>query len=265
MGRSINNSSTANSIAEIADLLFYQKFTFATERETIINDAVIDATQIPRVFDHIVEQSVSNGFYARVTSTTMRSSTVVGVGAEPCLGFYMAEEGYKTISIGEVAKDVIGMAYRNILGNLFGRASATPSPEEQPSISAGKELKMRNTCQFFDGKRDGHTIALAPNGRLAVVVDSLDRILLVDTQRSVILRVWKGYRDAQCAFVPVKEKTLKGVQTSKRRTQFLVIYAPRLGCLEIWPLQYGPKVAAFTVSKNGQLAYNTHGLMGKYM
>ncbi|XP_061394474.1 rab3 GTPase-activating protein non-catalytic subunit [Musca vetustissima] len=253
-----------NSIAETADLLPFQKFTFPNERETIINDAIIDATQTPRVYDNIVDQCVSFGYHARVSSTTMKSSTVVGVGAEPCLGYYMAEEGYKAISIGEVAKDVIGMAYRNIMGNLFGRPAPppTPSPEEQPAMGAGKELKMRTKCQFFDEKRDGNTIVIAPNGRLAAVIDSLDRVLLVDTQRSEIIRVWKGYREAQCAFVPVKEKTLKGVQTSRRKTLFLVIYAPRLGCLEIWPLQHGPKVAAFTVSKNGQLAYNTHGLLG---
>lgn len=266
MGRSLTASSSSHSLGEVADVLMYQKFIFPSrDRETIVNDAVIDSTQIPSVFDHFVEQCVANGYYARVTSTTMQSSTVLGVGADPYLAFYHAEEGYKVISLGEVAKDVIGMAYRNILGNIFGRtAPPTPSPEEQPNLSPAKELKMRSKCRFFDGKRDGHTVAIAPSGRLAAVVDNLDRVMLVDTQRSVILRVWKGYRDAQCAFVPVKEKTLKGVQISRRKALFLVIYAPRLGCLEIWPLQYGPKVAAFTVSKCGQLAYNTHGLLGKF-
>ncbi|XP_075152474.1 rab3 GTPase activating protein isoform X2 [Haematobia irritans] len=260
VGRS--NSVNSNAFSAIADILVYQKFLFPNEKETIINDSVIDATQIPRVFDHIVDQCVSYGLHTRVSSTTMKSSTIVAVGADPCLGYYLAEEGYKTSSIGEVAKDVIGMAYRNIMGNLFGRAPPTPSPEEQPSVAPGKELKMRTKCKFYDAKRDGNTIAIAPNGRLAAIIDNLDRVLLVDTQRCEILRVWKGYREAQCAFVPVKEKILKGVQHSRRKTLFLVIYAPRLGCLEIWPLQHGPKVAAFTVSKYGQLAYSTHGLMG---
>lgn len=268
MGRSLTASSSTQSVGEILDVLMYQKFLFpARDRDTVVNDAVIDTTQMPRVFDHFVEQCVASGYYARVTSTTMQSSIVLGVGAEPCLAFYNAEEGYRTLSMKEVAKDVIGMAYRNILGNIFGRSSppTTPSPEELTPLSPGKELKMSSKCRFFDGKRDGHTIAIAPSGRLAVVVDNLDRVMLVDTQRSIILRVWKGYRDAQCAFVPVKERTLKGVQTSRRKALFLVIYAPRLGCLEIWPLQHGPKVAAFTVSKSGQLAYNTHGLMGKFL
>lgn len=257
----------AQSFGEIADVLMYQKFLFPIhDRDTVVNDAIIDSTQIPSVYDHFVEQSIANGYYARVSSTTMQSSTVVGVGADPYLAFYHAEEGYKAISLSEVAKDVIGMAYRNILGNIFGRtAPPTPSPEEQPNPLPGKELKMRSKSRLFDSKRDGHAIYIAPTGRLAVVVDNLDRVMLVDIQKSAIIRVWKGYRDAQCAFVPVKEKTLKGVQTSRRKALFLVIYAPRLGCLEIWPLQYGPKVAAFTVSKSGQLAYSTHGLLGMYL
>lgn len=266
INRTMDYNISHGSSVEIADVLPYQKFMIPLkEKDTTINDAIIDATQQPRAFDHFVEQCISTGYYARISTTPVQSSTVLGVGAEPYLGFYNAEEGYKTHSLGEVAKDVFGMAYRNILGNLFGRAPATttPSPEEQP-VSPGKESKMRARSHFFDGKRDGHNISIAPNGRLAVIVDNLDRVILVDTQRSVALRVWKGYRDAQCAFVPVKEKTLKGVQTSRRKALFLVIYAPRLGCLEIWPLQQGPKVAAFTVCKNGQLCYNCHGLLGKY-
>lgn len=266
MGHSLTAASSTQALAEIVDVLMYQKFLFpARDRTTVINDAVIDSTQKPSIFDHFVEECVAHGYYARVSSTTMQSSTVVGVGVEPYLASFHAEEGYKEISLGEVAKDVIGMAYRNILGNLFGRAATppTPSPEEPSSLLPAKELKMRSKSRFFDGKRDGHTIAIAPSGRLAVIADNLDRVVLVDTQKTTILRVWKGYRDAQCAFVPVKEKTLKGIQNLRRKAIFLVIYAPRFGCLEIWPLQYGPKVAAFTVSKSGQLAYNAHGLLGK--
>jgi len=35
-----------------------------------------------------------------------------------------------------------------------------------------------------------------------------------------------------------------------------------LGCLDIWALQNGPKVAAFNVSKSGQLIYNNHSALG---
>uniref|UniRef100_A0A1A9WKV4 Rab3-GAP regulatory subunit N-terminal domain-containing protein n=1 Tax=Glossina brevipalpis TaxID=37001 RepID=A0A1A9WKV4_9MUSC len=259
-----NNFSSLNAEAtlKIADILTYQKLHFPLEHRTVINDSAVAAFNAPKIFDHCIDQCLNSGYYTRVTENPTQSSTVLGVGKGPYLGFYSAEEGYKIISLGEVAKDVIGVAYRNIFGNFFGRSPATTEDEDQSSLTGAKDIQMRSKFQFCDDKRDAYSVVIAPNGRLAAVVDNLERVMLVDCQRSIILRVWKGYRDAQCGFILVKEKTLKNVQTSRRKAMFLVIFAPRLGCLEIWPLQYGPKISAFTVSKNGQLIYNTHGLIG---
>lgn len=82
--------------------------------------------------------------------------------------------------------------------------------------------------------------------------------------KGIALRIWKGYRDAQCGFVEVAEKQAKDAVTKqdRRKAMFLVIYAPRRSVLEVWSLQNGPKVGAFTAAKNGQLVYNTHSFMG---
>ncbi|KAH8298206.1 hypothetical protein KR018_011009 [Drosophila ironensis] len=246
-----------------ADVVAFQKYKFKQEKEAVINDAAVSSTQRPPTYDYIVQQSIGLGYYAKVNATPPRSSQVLAVGAEPYMGFFQAEEGYKTMSLGEVAKDVIGTAYKNLFGGLFRRAPDTlPSPEESPLPVPTKVAPMRIHCRLYDGKRDGLTLTVAPGGRLAVVTDNLDRVMLVDTQQAIILRVWKGYRDAQCAFVPVKERSVRGIKTLKRKALFLVIYAPRLGVLDIWALQNGPKVAAFNVSKSGQLIYNNHSALG---
>ncbi|KAH8260306.1 hypothetical protein KR026_009269 [Drosophila bipectinata] len=246
-----------------ADVVPFQKFQFKQERQALINDAAISSTQRPPTYDYIVQQSIGHGYFAKVHATPPRSSQVLAAGAEPYLGFFQAEEGYKTMSIREVAKDVIGIAYKNLLGGIFRRApEPLPSPEESPMPVPTKDAPMRIHCRLYDGKRDGLTLAVAPGGRLAVVTDNLDRVMLVDTQQAIILRVWKGYRDAQCAFVPVKERSVRGIKTHKRKALFLVIYAPRLGVLDIWALQNGPKVAAFNVAKSGQLIYNNHSPLG---
>ncbi|XP_053961505.1 rab3 GTPase-activating protein non-catalytic subunit [Anastrepha ludens] len=252
------NTHVDTSGLPAVDVLKYQKFKFSRKNGTIVNDAVLTGPRYTTMYDHIIEQAVGVGYYAKVSATPIQHSMVVGVGAEPYMGFYYAEEGYRTTTLGDVAKGVIDLTYRSVWGKLFGQ----PEKKEEPEPTPAKESMMRSRCRFYDGKRDGYTIAIAPNGRLAAVTDNLDRVVLVDLQRGIMLRIWKGYRDAQCAFVPVKERSLKGVQTQHRKALFLVIYAPRLGCLEIWALQNGPKVAAFTVTKSGQLAYNTHGLMG---
>lgn len=88
--------------------------------------------------------------------------------------------------------------------------------------------------------------------------------MLIDCFRGITVRIWKGYREAQCSFVKVTEKATKNAtdRPDRRHALFLVIFAPRRSCIEIWGLQRGQKVAAFTVSKFGQLIYNPHTFMG---
>lgn len=120
-------------------------------------------------------------------------------------------------------------------------------------------------CRFglCDAQRNAMNVYLAPGCQLAAVTDTLGRVILVDCTRAIALRVWKGYREAQCSFIEVAEKSDKTSQKKDRRhALFLVIFAPRRSVLEIWPLQRGAKTAAFSASKFGQLIYNSYGLMG---
>lgn len=54
-----------------------------------------------------------------------------------------------------------------------------------------------------DLRRTAAEIVLSPNKKLAAVSDSLGRVLLIDSYRGVILKNFKGYREAQCAFLQV--------------------------------------------------------------
>lgn len=120
-------------------------------------------------------------------------------------------------------------------------------------------------CRFglCDSQRNAMNVYLAPGFQLAAVTDTLGRVILIDCARAIALRVWKGYREAQCSFIEVAEKSDKSNQKKDRRhALFLVIFAPRRSVLEIWPLQRGAKTAAFSASKFGQLIYNSYGLMG---
>ena len=46
------------------------------------------------------------------------------------------------------------------------------------------------TC-LKDHPRKGEKLTLSPSGTLAVITDSLGRILLLDTQALVVVRLWK--------------------------------------------------------------------------
>ncbi|MCO5587556.1 hypothetical protein L7F22_041506 [Adiantum nelumboides] len=114
----------------------------------------------------------------------------------------------------------------------FGRASLITSLKDRP--------------------RKGERIALSPSGAMAAITDSLGRILLVDTQALVVIRLWKGYRDASCFFleVPVDRGALSSSSRPSNkgmRKQDLVlclaIHAPRREVVEIWKLRDGPRVS----------------------
>lgn len=72
----------------------------------------------------------------------------------------------------------------------------------------------------------------------------------------------KGYRDAQIGWMQIVEDLHERVpekadfspfgntQGPSRVAQFLVIYAPRRGILEVWGTQQGPRVGAFNVGKH---------------
>lgn len=47
------------------------------------------------------------------------------------------------------------------------------------------------------------TLVPSPSGQLAACTDDKGRVMLLDTANLCFLRAWKGYRDAQCAWIQV--------------------------------------------------------------
>lgn len=74
----------------------------------------------------------------------------------------------------------------------------------------------------------------------------------------LLLNLTAGYRDAQLGWLQVPEEqsdwefssAAPVQQRGRRHALFLVIYAPRRGILEVWGMQQGPRVGAFTVGKH---------------
>lgn len=113
---------------------------------------------------------------------------------------------------------------------------------------------------FYDDHRSGNRIWLSPYNRLAAIADNLGRVVLVDSRYNVILRVWKGYRDAQCSFMKVDEKLGKtSAQQKRRHALFIAIYSPKRSTVDIWNVERGKKLAIFPAGPNGQLIQqNSH-------
>lgn len=83
---------------------------------------------------------------------------------------------------------------------------------------------------IFDDERRGTSLAISNCGRLAAIGDDIGRVLLVDTKVCRLLRLWKGIRGAECAFV----------ENSRR----LVMLAPRRALIRIFRMRFGGVVAA---------------------
>lgn len=119
-------------------------------------------------------------------------------------------------------------------------------------------------CRFglCDLRRTATNICLSPDHKLAAISDALGRVLIVDSFRGVILKIFKGYRDAQCSFLQVPEERKSKHKIGNKIAHFLVIYSPKKGTLEVFSLQQYAKIVTFSASKYSKLIYITYGLMG---
>lgn len=119
-------------------------------------------------------------------------------------------------------------------------------------------------CRFglCDLRRSGEGIILSPNKKLAAISDALGRVILLDTYKGIAIRIFKGYRDAQCAFIQVPDEKKTKHKGQRAVALFLVIYSPKKGTLEIFSAQQGNKIVTFTAAKYSTLLYIGYGLFG---
>ncbi|XP_039285376.1 rab3 GTPase-activating protein non-catalytic subunit [Nilaparvata lugens] len=229
-----------------------------------VNDACVAPVQCPCSFTHLATASVCGGFTAGYRPMPPKSSLVLAAGASPFVGFHSALEGSSAPDIADVAKAVatklksaIGQAVPGWL--LGGKKTATPPKSSKENLAAEPAEPM--VCRFglCDLWRQGERIVMSPNRKLCAVSDSLGRVILVDISSGTALRMWKGYRDAECGWVICSEESRA---KRKRTAQFLLIYSPKKGIIEVWAMQQGPRIATFPVSKNGRLLYVGHNLLG---
>ena len=84
----------------------------------------------------------------------------------------------------------------------------------------------------------------------------------MDAIRGITLRIFKGYREAQCSFIQVPDERHSKHRIGNKVALFLVIYSSKKGTIEIFTVQQGQKVTTFSASRYSRLVYNNYGLMG---
>jgi hypothetical protein len=116
---------------------------------------------------------------------------------------------------------------------------------------------LSKPCTAFDDddKRRITSVSISDCGTWASCCDSLGRILLVDTSSMVVVRVMKGYRDAQAVWMVGSSEEKKGEEKGgKEKLLLLAVYAPRRGVVEVWDAVNGVRMSSKQIN-------SMHGLL----
>ncbi|XP_066451187.1 rab3 GTPase-activating protein non-catalytic subunit isoform X2 [Eleutherodactylus coqui] len=229
-------------------------------------------------FDQMKTASVLGGFNAAIKSSPPTMSQYITVGSNPFTGFFFALEGSTQPLLSHVALAVASKLTSALFSAASGwlgwksRHEEEPQQKQKPKVEPATPLAVR--FGLPDSRRRGESISLSPCNTLAAVTDDFGRVILVDVVRGISIRMWKGYRDAQVGWMQIVEdlhereaerghfSPFGSTQGPCRVAQFLVIYAPRRGILEVWSTQQGPRVGAFNVGKHCRLLYPGYKIMG---
>ncbi|KAM9842395.1 rab3 GTPase-activating protein non-catalytic subunit [Aulostomus maculatus] len=250
--------------------LAYKKWALQ-DMDTIVDHSSVGIMTLSP-FDQMKNASILGGFNASVKGSPPAMSQYVTVGGGPYTGFYYAVEGSSQPLLSHVALAVAS----KLTSALFSAASGwlgwnknkhedEAIQKQKPKVEPATPLGIRYGLP--DSRRHGESICLSPCNTLAGVTDDFGRVTLLDLARGFAIRMWKGYRDAQLGWLQVPEERgdrelSPSASLPRRHALFLVIYAPRRGILEVWAMQHGPRVGAFTVGKHCRLLYAGYRLMG---
>ncbi|KAF3823111.1 hypothetical protein GH733_010547 [Mirounga leonina] len=241
--------------------------------DTIIDYASIGIMTLSP-FDQMKTASNIGGFNAAIKNSPPAMSQYITVGSNPFTGFFYALEGSSQPLLSHVALAVAS----KLTSALFNAASGWlgwKSKHEEEAVQKQKpKVEPATPFGLPDSRRHGESICLSPCNTLAAVTDDFGRVILLDVARGIAIRMWKGYRDGQIGWIQIVEDLHERVpekadfspfgntQGPSRVAQFLVIYAPRRGILEVWSTQQGPRVGAFNVGKHCRLLYPGYKIMG---
>lgn len=91
---------------------------------------------------------------------------------------------------------------------MFGFGSSAPVKSPTPAVKQKPKIEpatpMHSRFGLPDKQRQGEQIIVSPCRKLSAITDSLGRVVLVDNELGIAVRVFKGYREAQVAWLEVR-------------------------------------------------------------
>eukprot|EP01080_Neovahlkampfia_damariscottae_P002306 gene2306-2774_t len=181
------------------------------------------------------QEKINDAIWSKETSTNVlefyKSKSVdciIGVGLQPSLAMYTSKEGQDSfISASKIASKVaskVSSAVFSFAKNLIWGG------EEEEEIEKKKSEKIPNSnpislnLKIDDTPREMKTILIDPTLKFVLTTDNLGRVIIYDLLTHTIMKIFKGYRNANVSWMLTEKKL------------FVVIYAPKKGIIEFWNL-----------------------------
>ncbi|KAG9146140.1 hypothetical protein Leryth_015929 [Lithospermum erythrorhizon] len=196
--------------------------------------------------------------------SNQRYYRAIAIGRDAVISAYRLSENRSRSIVGAILSRVVPATFSTIssLSKMIWWSKSAPQkkPEAKPQPFAQASSL---TC-LKDHPRKGEKLTLSPSGTLAAITDSLGRILLLDTQALVVVRLWKGYRDANCLFLEMlvnKPSSSQPAYYEHVKSDYclcLAIHAPRKGIVEVWQMRTGNRLLTFPCPKGSKILQPTY-------
>ncbi|GMH24916.1 hypothetical protein Nepgr_026759 [Nepenthes gracilis] len=197
--------------------------------------------------------------------SSQRYYCAVTIGNDAVISAFRLSEDRSRSLVGAILSKVVPATFSTIasVSKLIWRSEKTLTKKSEPQPQPFARASPL-TC-LKDHPRKGERLTLSPSGKLAAITDSLGRILLLDTQALVVVRLWKGYRDANCFFMEMRVSRDSEASTSAYRELeksdyclCLAIHAPRKGIIEVWQMRTGPRLLAIRCASGCKILQPTY-------
>ncbi|KAI0524739.1 hypothetical protein KFK09_004123 [Dendrobium nobile] len=181
--------------------------------------------------------------------SSQRYYCAIAVGEDAVISAFRLSEDRSRSIVGTILSKVVPATFSTLasVSRMIWRSEQKPL--KKPHMASQPFAKASPLTCLKDSPRKGEKLAVSPSGTLAAITDSLGRILLLDTQALVVVRLWKGYREASCLFMEAMIDKDKASTSSNypglRKNDYylcLAIHAPRKGIIEIWKMRTGTRL-----------------------
>ncbi|KAJ1341660.1 hypothetical protein BSLG_003772 [Batrachochytrium salamandrivorans] len=245
----------------IVQSLAYKKWSFQSQEQIV---DMISCGSAPNSTFSPPQFNSLTGEYSPVNYT----ARYVGVG-RPMVGLYATTAISRSLLSGLVSSKVTTavtsavFSFAKTLWNAPGQLPLSNSHSEEPPISkiptvVPAVLVLNDPSRQVQYITQEPTSITSPRPTLAVMSDSLSRVLVLDTDEGEIIRMFKGIRDAQTAWIQIADPDI-----SQRNPVLLIlaIYSPR-GVLELHLMRYGQRICIANVGVGMRLVQSNSGVLG---